>query len=329
MPEEEPKQPEFEPLFAKPQGANPGGIPTPQELEATSKKATKRPQPFLKALGIKTLRGTIQLLEGIVETLETEPVEPRRDVAGNVLAPTGEAPPVVVIPQIPASATETPITRITTAAPDQPSVTITTPISQKRWRFHWWTAALQKIRSLLPESVNQKLPDWSLTTAIIALVILLIWTPFALLSAKPEPTSVAEIPPAKIETPPELIAPQSPEPVKIEPPPGPVLTPEENLIAGIQKQVAQLTSQYAADGLIQSIQANFEGSLLTVKVSDGWYDLSQSQQDKLANEMFSQSQKLDFSKLEIRDSQDTVLARSPVVGGNMVILKRRVIAANS
>lgn len=311
MPEEEPKQPESEPLFAKPQ--------VPQELEATSKKTPQSSQPFLKALGIKTLRGTIQLLEGVVEKLETEPVKPLRDVAGNLVAPTGEVPPVVI--------TQTP-TSTTTAATSQPSVKTTPLIPRENRRFHWWTAANKKIRSFLPESVNQKLPDWGLATAIATLVILLIWTPFALLSGNPESASVAEIPPAKIETPPELIAPQAPEAVKIEPPPGPVLTPEESLIAGIQKQVAQITSQYAADGLIQSIQANFEGSLLAVKVSDGWYDLTQPQQDKLAAELLRQSQQLDFSKLEMKDSQNTVLARSPVVGDNMVILKRRVLATN-
>jgi len=37
------------------------------------------------------------------------------------------------------------------------------------------------------------------------------------------------------------------------------LTPE-NLIASIENQVAEITDRYA-DGLIQSIQANFQGSV--------------------------------------------------------------------
>jgi len=49
------------------------------------------------------------------------------------------------------------------------------------------------------------------------------------------------------------------------------LTPEQNLIASIENQVAEITDSYA-DGLIQSIQANFQGSL-TIKVGDDWYNL--------------------------------------------------------
>jgi len=37
------------------------------------------------------------------------------------------------------------------------------------------------------------------------------------------------------------------------------LTPEQNLIASIENQVAEITDRYA-DGLIQSIQANFQSS---------------------------------------------------------------------
>jgi len=58
------------------------------------------------------------------------------------------------------------------------------------------------------------------------------------------------------------------------------LTPEQNLIASIENQVAEITDSYA-DGLIQSIQANFQGSrLLSKSVMIG--TLQQSQQDKLA-----------------------------------------------
>lgn len=365
MSDDAPKQPEPvkpEAQTPTPQGAIAGVSPAAQELKGTRSRqqSRDRSQPFLKAASIKTLRGTIGLLEGLVEKLEAEPVKPRRDIAGKISTPTGELPPVVVAPpQTLASAgvppadvatdevtdaadfeledvtdipvTETPSPSVTTVETRKPSVATRTPSTQPLSRSvglpfqGWWKAARQKIRSLLPEWVNQKLPDWGLTTAIAALVLLLFGAPFALRQEKPEP--VAEIPPA-IETPPELVAPESPEPVNIAPPPAPVLTPEQNLIAGIENQVAQISSQYA-DGLIQSIQANFVGSRLIVKVNDSWYDLSESQQDKLANEMLSRSQELDFSKLEIRDSKDTAIARSPVVGSNMVILKRRIVAANS
>jgi hypothetical protein len=99
------------------------------------------------------------------------------------------------------------------------------------------------------------------------------------------------------------------------------LTPEQTLIAAIENQVAEISDRFA-DGLIQSIQVNFEGSSLTIKVGDNWYSLTPSQQDKLAARMLEESRGLDFSRLEITDPQGTLLARSPVVGKDMVILKR-------
>ncbi len=78
------------------------------------------------------------------------------------------------------------------------------------------------------------------------------------------------------------------------------------------------------NGLIQSVQANFRSSRLTIKVGEGWYGLSQPQQNTLANEMLQRAKELDFSKLEITDAEGTLLARSPVVGPEMIILRRQV-----
>jgi hypothetical protein len=112
----------------------------------------------------------------------------------------------------------------------------------------------------------------------------------------------------------------SPSPIP-KPAPPLKLTPEQTLIARIQDQVADVSNQYV-NGLIQSVQANFRSSLLTVKIGDGWYTLEQSQQNKLSNEMLKRAQQLDFLKLEMTDPEGNLLARSPVVGSEMVILKR-------
>ena len=134
----------------------------------------------------------------------------------------------------------------------------------------WWKAALTKIRTLLPQSVNQKLSnDTLLTGAIAALFIFLFWVSSILSPGKPPqiaefpPLSDEVIVPADVTAPPELTAPSSPESVAIIPPPPPVLTPEQNLIAAIQNQVGQITSQYA-DGLIQAIQAQFRIAVQTL-----------------------------------------------------------------
>ncbi|NJP11085.1 MAG: hypothetical protein HC866_17770 [Leptolyngbyaceae cyanobacterium RU_5_1] len=130
--------------------------------------------------------------------------------------------------------------------------------------------------------------------------------------AQPTPTKpVAEAP--KPDTSPLPKPSSSPPPLK--------LTPEQTLIARIQDQVAEVSNQYVS-GLIQSVQANFRSSRLTVNVGEGWYSLEDAQQNKLSNEMLKRAQQLDFIKLEITDPEGTLLARSPVVGSEMVIIRR-------
>lgn len=292
--------------------------PNPSESEAqpsvaqpsTSEQTEVQARPVLRSASIKVLRSTIQALESLVEKLEKSPTE----------------------------------------AASQPLV------SPEQLRSGWqrfsifWRGLLSQIRDRLPENVSQKLNDRALTGIVAGTAIVLIWTVSNLSSPKPVEVAIA---PSPTVFPPELTAPVEPTPISPTPtstdsaeqpaevpadpvPPTPVvepspvappleLTPEQSLIASIQDQVAEVTNQYAS-GLIQSVQANFRTSQLSVKVSNGWYDLSQAQQDKLAAELLSRSQELDFSKLEMTDSEATLLARSPVVGSSMVILRRKSAA---
>ncbi len=145
------------------------------------------------------------------------------------------------------------------------------------------------------------------------------------IAEKPSEPVVAEPAPSPIAEPPIAVGTATsgavPEPEK---PAAPIvpLTPEQTLIASIQDQVATITDPYSS-GLIGSIKPSFGKSRLSVLVSDGWYGLNRSQQDKLGDELLKRSQELDFSNLEIIDRQEMVLARSPVVGSTMVILKRK------
>ncbi|MEO8890227.1 MAG: hypothetical protein ABI417_01620 [Coleofasciculaceae cyanobacterium] len=292
------------------------------EPKATSKtaQATKTRSPsFLKAQSINALRGTIGLLEGIVEKLEAEPVP--------------SIAPVRITEQVLQDSIVTTVTP--EVVPDSPTVT-PTPVATKPKLLDrilpsfgkvevFWDKTLAKIRLLLPSTWSEKLSDWMLTGAIALVLVLLLVTTATLL---PETEAqVAKAPPNSIEAPPELKAPQAPQLLEVEVPPAPELTPEQSLIAGIQNQVAEITSKYG-DGLIKSIEANFGDSRLVVKVGDGWYALKESGQNKLADEVLSRANELDFSKLEIVDLKGTLLARNPVIGPNMVILKRQELAAN-
>lgn len=204
---------------------------------------------------------------------------------------------------------------------------------------------LEKVRDLLPESVEENLSDGALTGILGGLIAVILVGTIAFSGGdKPEP--IARVPDAvepaieqpqiplespsqsSKELPPKITAPTPPKPV-VTPPPKPFslpfsrpkLTPEQSLIAAIQEQVLEITNQYA-DGLISSIQANFFSGDLTVTVGTEWYNLPQLQQNELANEVLKRSQQLDFTKIEILDAQGTMVARSPVVGNEMVIFKR-------
>lgn len=217
----------------------------------------------------------------------------------------------------------------------------------------FWSAILAPIRFLLPRNLSEKLSNLGLTGIIAGLLAVVVWTTtlfshppqVAIIPPEPEPVVTTPEPEPTITNPPELIAPaEESKPTEVIPTPEievtptpeievtPIseeiaptlkveLTPEQSLIASIQEQITKEGNRIS-DGLIQSVQANFAGSSLVIQVKDDWYSLGQSEQDKLAQKLRDESQQLDFTHLEITNSQGTLLARSPVVGTNMIVFKR-------
>ena len=214
----------------------------------------------------------------------------------------------------------------------------------------FWKAILAPIRFLLPENLSEKLSDLGLTGIIAGLLAVVVWTttlfshPPQVAIIPPEPVPVVKISePEPTVTPPELIAPTeeskpteviptpdievtpTPEievtaiPEEVEPTLKVELTPEQSLIASIQEQITQ---EGDPNGLIQSVQTNFASGSLVIQFKDDWYSLGQSEQDKLAQKLLNETQQLDFTHLEITNSQGDLLARSPVVGTNMIVFKR-------
>jgi hypothetical protein len=214
-----------------------------------------------------------------------------------------------------------------------------------------WQSIVKLVRSILPASLGEKLPDPILNAVIAAIPIVVFALTLNILLGKPAP-KIAKAPvPKAIESPatfpdvvtpeapklpdaivssqpkstklnsklPDLVAPAAPKSVEIVSPPP--LTPEQSLIAAIQNQVAETTNRLGG-GLVKSIQANFSSNILTVKVAEDWYGLSETEQNQLANQMWKQANLLDFSKLEIANMQGKLIARSPVVGSEMIILER-------
>ncbi len=216
-----------------------------------------------------------------------------------------------------------------------------------------WQSIVRLVRSLLPPSTNQKLSDPILNAAIAAILIVAVGLTFNSFSAKP-PEKVAKVPvPAAPQSPPtfddfvgpgtpkppeaivpsepisakfksklpDLVAPEKPQPVEIIPPPP--LTPEQSLIAAIQNQVTDIKNRLGGS-LVESVQANFSSSILTVKVAEDWYTLSEAEQNQLATNMWKEANSLDFSKLQIANMEGKLIARSPVVGSEMIILDRGI-----
>ncbi|MDQ2096957.1 MAG: hypothetical protein QQW96_04845 [Tychonema bourrellyi B0820] len=194
-----------------------------------------------------------------------------------------------------------------------------------------WQSIVKLVRSLLPASLSQKLSDPILNAAIAAILLVVVGSTLNILSGKPadqiaieSPTNLPDIvAPSGSESAkfnsklPDLVAPSATKVVEtIQPPP---LTPEQSLIAGIQNQVAEFTDRLGGD-LVKSIQANFTSSILTVKVAEDWYRLSEVEQNQLVKKMFKEANLLNFSNLEVMNLEGKLIARNPVVGSEMIIL---------
>jgi hypothetical protein len=133
--------------------------------------------------------------------------------------------------------------------------------------------------------------------------------PIAAVQTPPMPTTKPKPivqPPARTTKP---IAPAAPK------------TPEQKLLADLQASIVSQVRDLS-QGLLVSLQANFTTQQLTAKLAPGWYDLAPAQQDRLAQTLFNQAQRLSFRQLELLNDRGEPIARSPVIGQQMVILQR-------
>ncbi len=269
----------------------------------------ERREPLAKADALASLRQAIAQLEGAIAQLETQDLE-RLELGPECEALTAQ---VAQVRQAITRATPEPAPEPAPPAPPPPPAEPTVS-----------TTLLSALRRRLPTGLSTRLSDGALAGLLVATVALIAVLTFTLLpSRKPAPEVATSPPPAVVEPAPEP-PPTEPSPTPTPsptPPPKLRLTPEQRLIAAIQAQVAEITNDYA-DGLIRSIRADFVGDQLLVTVTADWYTLPPARQDQLAQEMLARSRQLDFSRLEIDDPAGNLLARSPVVGQQMVIFKR-------
>ncbi|MFN4953930.1 MAG: hypothetical protein ACK5F3_07460 [Aphanizomenon sp.] len=205
--------------------------------------------------------------------------------------------------------------------------------TQKKTNFlSRWDGFLRTFRLFLPSSISNNVSDMVLTVIFAVIFVVTIGITGFLLIPKSS-TQVAIVPPVEEVTATTPI-------VTPEPTPTPIveLTPEQVLLAAIENQfmapgllrklseisvlVKNTKDKNLISQLIKPLKANFRTSDLTIKVGDIWYKLAKSEQDKLAGEILKRSQELNFIHLEVVDFQEKLIARSPVVGKEMIIFKR-------
>ena len=181
---------------------------------------------------------------------------------------------------------------------------------------HWWDRVLSSVRSLLPASSSEKISDWVLTGILTGTVVALLLASVLIFFPNSAPVEeIAQAPPASLET--EAIPEAIPE---ITPPPK--LTPEQSLIAALQEALQDLTKQYP-EGIVTGIRADFDSSRLIVTIDDGWYELSPTRQDQLADSIWQRSRGLDFKNMEMLNTEQSLVARNPVIGAEAIILERQ------
>jgi hypothetical protein len=135
-------------------------------------------------------------------------------------------------------------------------------------------------------------------------------SPMATASPKPSPVAIASPKPSP------AAAPAEPPKVIASKPAIPTVD-----LAAIQTQLSSAIAGIG-DNLIHSVQAQNVTDKLSIALEETWSGLSASEQTQVAQTLLERSQQLKFNKLELRDNSGELVARSPLIGKDVIILKR-------
>ncbi len=200
------------------------------------------------------------------------------------------------------------------------TVTATAPL----WRSVTGIAKQVPLSAEVQQIFDKRAGTIALVTLFSLLIIL-----------KPSPAHSRNLkkvatPPAPIAQPTDTVAKKSPTATKapatteelVKPEKGDVpLTPEQIAIAKIQTQVTEVANQYG-ETLLGSVQTSFKRGRLIVALSDDWYQLAPNQQTQLVNDLQTRSRSLNFKKLLVADAENHLVARTPVTGEGVIILRQ-------
>ena len=189
-----------------------------------------------------------------------------------------------------------------------------------------WQRILAGLRNRIPAAAN--LSDRVISLILIGILGLLL----VILNSVRQPSSAVE----------KSLDGFSPEPTAISPSgqsalPKPKFTPAVSSsevpttaptqaidIERIGKIQAQLTdsSIYNASRVIDSVQADFTNNYLTLICNEDWFRLSNYDQTLLATQLMNQSTELSFQALHLQTPDGQLIARTPVIGNEMIIFLR-------
>lgn len=195
------------------------------------------------------------------------------------------------------------------------TVTATAPI--------WRSISGIAVQVPLSDEVKRILDKRAGTVALVTLFsLLIILKPSHALSQNVKKTADT---PAPLNKPVSTVAKKQPPSVNkdlVKPERGDApLTSEQIAIAKIQTQVSEVAKQYG-ESLFGSVQTDFKRGRLVVALNDEWYKLQPSQQTQLVTDLQNRSQSLNFKKLFVADAENHLIARTPVTGNEVVILRQ-------
>jgi hypothetical protein len=116
-----------------------------------------------------------------------------------------------------------------------------------------------------------------------------------------------------LATKPPTVIPQ-PAPVKT-----PLVSPEAALVEAVKSRSQALAGLYPA-GLITDLELDADRGLATVIVGNLWFSLTPEQQQQTAQSLWQQARNYQMSGLEVRVTTDRLVARSPFVGNEAILV---------
>ncbi len=291
-----------------------------QPQSPKSRKSQVRPakKGVLKRFTLQALRGMIDQLEGVVQKLEVEPADSPRKKSGYwrrrlsrlILGGAIATIAVLVICLIPGlvfgneslpQLSENPPIMESLPQPEEEVVIEESTVPEEILIESEEEEEIMIEEAILPEEIVIE-PEESIV---------------------PEETLIeSELEAEADKLPLVLAATEPPQTVKFVQPPSLERSPQEDLIAKIQNKITQATDQLGLDKIILSIEPHFSAGLLTIKVSDDWYKLTEPQQNEFAQLLLNKTQTLDFTRLKLYNGQGKEIARNAIIGTDMIILDR-------